>query len=462
MNSSASRASAIPPIPRMGIRTAWRHSYTIRTAMGLMAGPLRPPTMFESFGRRVSTSMTMARNVLTRDTASAPASSAARANDATSVTFGVSLGITGNRVTFRTALTTANVPVRLQPKVIPPSLMFGHEMLSSMAATPSASDRMRASSTYSSMVVPQMLTMTVACLTRSSGSFSSTNRWTPMPCSPMAFSMPAGVSTIRGGGWPSRAVRNSPLTATPPSEARSTVSAYSTPYPKQPLAAINGFFRVRAPIWTERSMVESCSVPEYLIPGQHRPGDARSQVMIAAVLGPDRHHATVTAAEAAAHDALDRDLTGAAVGGGGPGRGSEHRLGATCVDHHRRVGRVCRQPSLERSEDPAVFTETSVLGRQDELDAEVAKDIEVKELGRASSAVEQHRCDASAAKRLRERRERRESHAAGHHPRFRWPIDDGEGTAQRTETAHALARLCGVEESRRDADALVQQRDAGR
>ena len=55
------------------------------------------------------------------------------------------------RVTLRTALTTAWVPVRLQPNVMPPSLMLGQEMFSSSAATPSASDRMRASSTYSSM-----------------------------------------------------------------------------------------------------------------------------------------------------------------------------------------------------------------------------------------------------------------------------------------------------------------------
>ena len=90
--------------------------------------------------------MAIARNVLTSETASAPASSAARANDATSVTFGVSFGITGSVVTLRTALTTSCVPVRLQPKVMPPSLMFGQEMFSSSAATPSASERMRASS----------------------------------------------------------------------------------------------------------------------------------------------------------------------------------------------------------------------------------------------------------------------------------------------------------------------------
>ena len=133
----------------------------MRTAIGRIAGPLRPPTMLVSFGRRVSTSIAIARNVLTSEIASAPASSAARANDATSVTFGVSFGITGSRVTLRTALTTSCVPGSEQPKVMPPSLMFGQEMFSSIAWTPSASERMRASSTYSSIVVPQMLTKTI-------------------------------------------------------------------------------------------------------------------------------------------------------------------------------------------------------------------------------------------------------------------------------------------------------------
>jgi hypothetical protein len=66
--------------------------------------------MFDSFGRRVSMSIAMARKVLTSETASAPASSEARANEATSVTFGVSFGMTGSGVTFFTALTTSKVP----------------------------------------------------------------------------------------------------------------------------------------------------------------------------------------------------------------------------------------------------------------------------------------------------------------------------------------------------------------
>ena len=107
--------------------------------------------------------------------------------------------------------------------------MFGQEMFSSIAATPSASDSMRDTSTYSSIVVPHTLTITVAPRARSSGIFSSMNRCAPIPCRPIAFSMPAGVSTIRGAGWPSRALRNSPLDTIAPRVDRSTTSAYSTP-----------------------------------------------------------------------------------------------------------------------------------------------------------------------------------------------------------------------------------------
>jgi len=85
-NSRTSRALPMPPIPMTGMRTRCAHSYTMRTAIGRMAGPLSPPIPFEIAGRRVSTSITMARNVFTSDTASAPFSSAARAKDATLVT----------------------------------------------------------------------------------------------------------------------------------------------------------------------------------------------------------------------------------------------------------------------------------------------------------------------------------------------------------------------------------------
>ena len=202
----------------------------MRTAIGRIAGPLRPPTTFEIFGRRVSTSMTIARNVLTSDTASAPASSAARANDATSVTFGVSFGITGSArhlahgaddveraVEAAAELDAAFLDVRAGDVQLDARRRLPRP---TGCATPRRTRR---------CVVPQTLTITVAPRARSSGSFSSMNRCAPMPCRPIAFSMPDGVSTIRGAGCPSRSLRNSPFDTIAPSVDRSTTSAYSTP-----------------------------------------------------------------------------------------------------------------------------------------------------------------------------------------------------------------------------------------
>ena len=70
---------------------------------------------------------------------------------------------------------------------------------------------MRDTSTYSSIVVPQTLTITVAPRARSSGIFSSMKRRAPIPCRPIAFSMPDGVSTMRGAGCPSRAFEKQAL-----------------------------------------------------------------------------------------------------------------------------------------------------------------------------------------------------------------------------------------------------------
>ena len=94
------------------------------------------------------------------DSASAPASSEARANTAMSATLGESLGTTGRRVARRTAETTSKVMRGSPPKAMPPFLTLGQEMLTSTPATPSASSRARVTSAYSSTVSPQTLTST--------------------------------------------------------------------------------------------------------------------------------------------------------------------------------------------------------------------------------------------------------------------------------------------------------------
>ena len=65
----------IPPRPQIGIETARAASWTMRTAIGLIAGPESPPVLLAIRGRRVSTSIDSDKKVFTRDSASAPASS---------------------------------------------------------------------------------------------------------------------------------------------------------------------------------------------------------------------------------------------------------------------------------------------------------------------------------------------------------------------------------------------------
>ena len=93
-----------------------------------------------------------------QDSASAPASSAARASTAMSVTLGESFGITGRRVALRTAATTSWVIRGSPPKAMPPFFTLGQEMLTSRPAMPAAPSQTRATSAYSSTVSPQTLT----------------------------------------------------------------------------------------------------------------------------------------------------------------------------------------------------------------------------------------------------------------------------------------------------------------
>src|SRR5579871_3256568 len=92
---------------------------------------------------------------------------------------------------------------------------------------------------------------------RSGGSFSSMKASTPTFCNPMAFSIPAAVSTRRGAGLPNIGARESPLTTIAPSAFRSRSCANSSPYPNVPLAAITGFFRRIPAISTAVSMRDS-------------------------------------------------------------------------------------------------------------------------------------------------------------------------------------------------------------
>ena len=197
----------MPPIPITGIFTARAACQAMRTATGRMAGPESPPVPNASFGRRVSTSTARPSRVLMQESASAPASAAARAKTVMSATLGESLGITGSRVALRTAATTSWVIRGSPPNAIPPFSTLGQEMLISRPATPGAPSRIRVTSAYSSTVSPQTLTSTTVSKRRRRGRTSLTKFRTPTPCRPIALSRPDGVSAMRGSGHPSRGSR---------------------------------------------------------------------------------------------------------------------------------------------------------------------------------------------------------------------------------------------------------------
>jgi len=78
----------------------------MRTAIGLIAGPLSPPKPAAIFGLRESTSIASACSVFISETASLPASWAERAIWTISVTFGESFVMSVLPVAFLTCLTT--------------------------------------------------------------------------------------------------------------------------------------------------------------------------------------------------------------------------------------------------------------------------------------------------------------------------------------------------------------------
>ena len=135
MNSSASSALQIPPMPITGTRTVWATWYTIRTATGLMAGPDSPPVLLARAKVLRFTSIFIPVRVLIREMASAPPSSAARAMTVMSVTLGLSFMIMGCFAWAFTALVMASTALGSCPKAMPPSFTLGQEMLISSRST---------------------------------------------------------------------------------------------------------------------------------------------------------------------------------------------------------------------------------------------------------------------------------------------------------------------------------------
>src|ERR1019366_10023745 len=161
--------------------------------------------------------------------ASLPASSAALANGAMLTTFGLILVMSGSLVALRHAATTCASNFKSVPNYAPPSLMFGQETFNSSAPTPPSAANRRATSAYSSTVVPQMLMMVGTFNSLRNGQYFLMNPSTPGPCKPMALSIPLATSAVRGVGLPRTGFNRMPLTVTAPSWFKSINREYSAP-----------------------------------------------------------------------------------------------------------------------------------------------------------------------------------------------------------------------------------------
>src|SRR6202049_707855 len=145
---STSSTVSMPPKPITGIFTAFLVSQTSRRVMGRIAGPERPPVRFPKHDIWVRVSTAIAGKVFATVKASAPADSAARPISPMSATSGDNFTHKGRRTAaLRVAPTTSATWTGSLPNCIPPFFTFGQEMLSSYPAKPSASSRMRMTST---------------------------------------------------------------------------------------------------------------------------------------------------------------------------------------------------------------------------------------------------------------------------------------------------------------------------
>src|SRR3989339_243978 len=198
-------------------------------AIGLMAGPERPPVMLPSFGLWVLVSMAMPQRVLIKEITSAPAFSASLAIKAMSVTLGDNLTITGRLVAFLTVATNSLVALGSKQKSIPPLDTLGQEMLTSIPLTNGSLFNILVSSSNSLADSPAMLTITGVLYLASVGRRFSKKSLTPLFCRPMELSMPEAVSQIRGGLLPWRGSRVIVLVMIAPSLSRSTNLAASSP-----------------------------------------------------------------------------------------------------------------------------------------------------------------------------------------------------------------------------------------
>jgi len=139
---------------------------------------------------------------------------------------------------------------------------------------------------------------------------------------------------------------------------------------------------------------------------------------------------------------------------------THHPGGATRVESDRSANGRRRELAFERKRDDAPLTETAVLCRENEANAELVEPLQIVEVGGGSPAVEQRRFGSARLELFCERQKRSQADTSGDQPRLiRWS-DDGERPSEGPQAVETLPNLQGKEYSSHRADGLVQKREA--
>ena len=144
-------------------------------------------------------------NVFIAESASAPPFSAATPIAAISVTLGLNFMINRRSVNFRRRVVSCSVRSQSTPNSIPPAFTFGHDIFISYPTIFEDTSSVNSNtSQYSSSVLPAIFMMIGVLSSSYKGIIFLMYASTPIFANPIELSMPDGVSTIRGGGFPSR------------------------------------------------------------------------------------------------------------------------------------------------------------------------------------------------------------------------------------------------------------------
>src|SRR5207302_354159 len=230
-------------------------SYTARTPIDRIAGPLSPPYLFAREGIFSSGVIAIAFIVLIATIPSAPPSSAAVAEVAMSWPFGASLRKAGTSTTSFTVRVKSRTAEASWAISVPRPFACGQDRFSSIAFTPYV-DIFAATAAYSSASLPKTEPITTAPAAWAL-LISCSYSMTPGFGRPTAFSRPASSSTIVGFGYPSRGCGPTLFVTTAPAPAWYTRAMDPPVSSRNPDASIVGFRRATPAISVRRSTISA-------------------------------------------------------------------------------------------------------------------------------------------------------------------------------------------------------------